>query len=250
MPALTYGGINVPNNSLMKGFTNPYFSTSIADPLALAGAYDTSLIGAQQNANTARVPGSAGLEAQSSQDILGLLTPGTLIPDVARQSAEVAGGRGVTGSGAADSTAVRMTEADQLRRMALGEQFLSAADARNPAAPLINPLNVLQLQMDQINKLYGNQRSTGPTSSGVSGSGGPAAPVQAPTDPFGQLEQANPVMDTSGTGFPNYNYNSPGLDQTLMDLGLDPGLGDPRQGYDYNAPATPAGGGSADNYFA
>src|SRR3989442_3736414 len=54
-------------------------------------------------------------------------------------AAETAAGRGVAGSGAGYSTAVRMTDEERLRRMALGEQLLSAATARNPAAPIIDP---------------------------------------------------------------------------------------------------------------
>ena len=96
-------------------------------------------IGAQQAINQARVPNSAALEQQSSTDIAGLLNPPALFPDTSRRAAEVAAGRGVAGSGAAFSTATRMTDEERLRRIALGEQLLSAADARNPGAPFVDP---------------------------------------------------------------------------------------------------------------
>src|SRR6266487_2169847 len=50
--------------------------------------------------------------------ITGLLTPG-LVPDIARQSAEVSSGRGVAGSPAGPSTAVRLSEQNYLQRLAL-----------------------------------------------------------------------------------------------------------------------------------
>lgn len=61
--------------------------------------------------------------------IKGLITPG-LVPDIARQSAEVAAGRGVAGSPAGASTAVRMSEQDYLKRLALANELLSGEAGR------------------------------------------------------------------------------------------------------------------------
>lgn len=86
-----------------------------------------------------RIPGQAGLEAQSSADIQSLLNPGEYFPGTSREAAEVGSLRGVPGSGAADSTWVRMTDEERLRRMGLGQQFFNAAIARNPIAPQFDP---------------------------------------------------------------------------------------------------------------
>lgn len=86
-----------------------------------------------------RIPGQAGLEAASSADIQALLSPGEYFPGTSREAAEVGSLRGVPGSGAAESTWVRMTDAERLARMGLGQQFLTAALARNPIAPQFDP---------------------------------------------------------------------------------------------------------------
>ena len=96
----------------------------------------------QQMANLGRIPGAVGLEAQSSADIASLLNPPALFPDTSRIAAETAAGRGVAGSGAGYSTAVRMTDEERLKRMALGQQMLGQAYGRNPAAPPIDPLRL------------------------------------------------------------------------------------------------------------
>ncbi len=61
--------------------------------------------------------------------IQGLITPG-LVPDIARQSAEVAGARGIAGSPAGDSTAVKMSEQNYLQRLALANQLLTGEAGR------------------------------------------------------------------------------------------------------------------------
>lgn len=124
-------------------------------------------IGQQQAANQARIPGAAGLEAQSSADIAALLNPPAMFPEVDRRAAEVSAGRGIAGSSGAGATGVRMTDEERLRRMALGEQFLSAATARNPAAPIVDPMNFVITPYQQagldLQRYLGQQRySTSP----------------------------------------------------------------------------------------
>lgn len=92
-----------------------------------------------QAAEGSRIPGQAGLEAQSSGDIAALLNPGEYFPGTSREAAEVGSLRGVPGSSAADSTWVRMTDAERLARMGLGQQFLTAALGRHPIAPQFDP---------------------------------------------------------------------------------------------------------------
>src|SRR6266446_4489257 len=72
--------------------------------------------------------GASGNPAMES-DIAGLLKPG-LVPDIARQSAEVSAGRGIAGSPAGASTAVRMSEQDWLQRLGLANQLLSGEAGR------------------------------------------------------------------------------------------------------------------------
>lgn len=86
-----------------------------------------------------RIPGQAELEAQSSAGIQQLLSPAEYFPGTSRTAAEEASGRGIPGSGAADSTWVRRTREEQLREMGLGQQFFNAAIARNPIAPQFDP---------------------------------------------------------------------------------------------------------------
>ncbi len=93
-----------------------------------------------QQAERNRIPGQQGLEGQSSSDIESLLSPGEYFPGTSRESAEIAGLRGLPGeAGASDSTWVRRTREEQLREMGLGEQFLSAALARHPIGPQFDP---------------------------------------------------------------------------------------------------------------
>jgi hypothetical protein len=84
-------------------------------------------------ANIGRIPGGVGLESESSKRIMELLNPPSLFPDTSRRAAELTAGRGIAGSPAAFGTGLRMTDDERLRRIALGEQFLSAAYSRQPA---------------------------------------------------------------------------------------------------------------------
>ncbi len=93
-----------------------------------------------QQAEGNRIPGQAGLEGQSSADIQSLLSPAEYFPGTSRESAEIAGLRGLPGeAGASDSTWVRRTREEQLREMGLGQQFLTAALARHPIGPQYDP---------------------------------------------------------------------------------------------------------------
>lgn len=113
----------------------------------------------QQEANVGRIPGAAGLEAQSSDIIAQLLNPPTQFTDVDRQAAELGAARGVGGSAAATSTGYRMTDEERLKRMALGQQMLTSAYARNPAADLLNPVQftVTPYQQAQLDLLQQRQ---------------------------------------------------------------------------------------------
>ena len=92
--------------------------------------------GRQREANAARIPGAAALEDASSRAIMELLNPTGRFADTDRQSAELGAIRGIAGSAAGETAGYRMTDEEKLKRLALGQQFLTAADARNPIAPI------------------------------------------------------------------------------------------------------------------
>jgi hypothetical protein len=199
-------------------------------------------LGAQRQANLARIPGEASLEALSSADIAGLLNPPAMFPDVTRQAAEVTAGRGIGGSAAAYGTGLRMTDEERLRRMQLGQQMLSQATARNPAAPLVDPTRFVitpyqQAELD-LQRYIANLRNlpqpgpvhvryAGGLPSGAGGGwsapaapGGPLAP-SAPFGDFGDLFGETQPVDWSGAFAPatppmtdttqfSYPWESPG----------------------------------------
>jgi len=109
-------------------------------------------------------PGSVGGGTDFNSVVQGLVTPG-LVPDVARQGAELAVGRGVGGSPAGASTAVRMSEQDYLTRLGLANTLLTGESQRRlpyDITPYQQQLLALQQQQLQnqrdigLNRLYGN----------------------------------------------------------------------------------------------
>jgi hypothetical protein len=92
-------------------------------------------IGATKAAQGARIPGGAGLEAQSSADIGSELkgeVPRDVLSLLAQQGAE-----GAVGSGGNPQAAyLRALGLTSLGQIQTGQQNLSAAEARNPAAPI------------------------------------------------------------------------------------------------------------------
>lgn len=118
-------------------------------------------------AGTTTYPVGAGPNQQVNDAITGLLTPG-LVPDIARQSAEISAGRGIGGSPAGGSTAVRMSEADWLTRLGLANTLLSGEASRNL------PYQITPLQQEEIRLRQQelNQRLLGSFRGGFGGGGG------------------------------------------------------------------------------
>lgn len=204
---------------------------------------------AQQSANAARIPGAADLQSQSSSNIAGLLNPPALFPDTLRMAAETASAKGVAGSGSAYSTAVKMSDEERLKRMALGEQFLTGALARNPSAPLpstsdfiLTPYQAAQIALQkkamedaiEIAKLrYG----TGGVHYNSGGGGGhqlaPAGGGGSPwagfmSSPWGPAPYSGPTSGTATESSSPFGGGSEfDLDAALKELGLgDDYLGD------------------------
>lgn len=101
---------------------------------------------AQRAANAGRIPGGAGLEGISSGNI-GTALRGEVDPSVIQQLAQSAAERGImSGSpGGPSSTAgyLRALGLNALDLMNTGQNWLTAAQGRNPAAPLFNPASML-----------------------------------------------------------------------------------------------------------
>jgi len=150
-------------------------------------------IGAQQQANAARIPGSTGLEAQSSANIgseLSGVIPQDVITQLAQQSAERGVAMGSPGSDNSQSSLLRSLGLTSLDLQQLGQQNLTAADARNPVARLFDPTSQLitpaqqgslnnqanQLALDWYSVLH-------PNVAGGRGGGGGQQQQQQPTAP-------------------------------------------------------------------
>lgn len=144
--------------------------------------------------------------------VTGLLTPG-LVPDIARQSAEVSAGRGVGQSPAASSTAVRMSEQDYLQRLALANTLLTGESQRTlPYQITPYQQRVLDLQQAEISsrllpamlgKNLGFGGGSGGGGYGGGGVGGARQPA-GPTYPFGNTDFGT----LSAPGVPRYGGSS------------------------------------------
>lgn len=115
----------------------------------------------------ALVPDVTNLETQSSKDIADLLNPPSVFPDTSRQAGELAAARGVPGTAAAYGTALRMTDEERLKRMALGQNMLSSAYQRTL------PYALTPWQQSQID--YQN-RELALREAGAGGAGGRGGP--------------------------------------------------------------------------
>lgn len=102
---------------------------------------------AQTSALNARIPGAAALETKSSANI-GQELSGQVPSDVTALLQQQAAERGVaTGVGPtspnANAAYLRALGLTSLQQEQMGQQNLTAADARNPAAPIFDPTKLL-----------------------------------------------------------------------------------------------------------
>jgi len=181
--------------------------------------------------------------------IQGLITPG-LVPDIARQSAEVSAGRGIAGSPAADSTAVKMSEQNYLQRLGLANSLLSGEAARSLPYQ-ITPMQSVQTALHQ--QELQNQRDIAQlhyARTGGGGGGGQAPGVGAPrattpwagfyNPPFGGSTYGTRPYDSPATGASPLmgDRQTMSLDDMISDLlgvgGLPySGQGSEGLGFDY-----------------
>jgi hypothetical protein len=154
MPISALTGLPITTPTV-PGYTPPSFNYAPGSTTTGTGTTSltdlTSYINAlnrqgQSAANQARIPGAANLEAQSSANI-GSELQGQLPADVLRliqqQGAErgvATGSPGSPNSNAAYLQALGLTSLDLTQR---GQQNLTSAYGRNPAAPLFDPTTQL-----------------------------------------------------------------------------------------------------------
>lgn len=127
-------------------------------------SYINSLnVAGQTAANQARIPGEAGLETQSS-GLIGQELSGQLPEDVIRQLQQQGAERGVaTGTAGSPNNNAAYLQALGLNSLQLeqtGESNLTAAEGRNPAAPIYNPATQL-MTPEQSAQLGLQQESLG-----------------------------------------------------------------------------------------
>lgn len=198
---------------ISNALTNPYeLATNVDQSNLAASPYMSQLStlvnslnqSAQQTANMSRIPGEAGLEQQSSDDIsaelAGQLNPGT-VSTIQDSMAQLYGGNGFGADNAATSAAAEramgLTAEGQVQT---GETNLSAAAARNPAAPIYDASGLLVTP----NQYLAAQQSSAAGSGGGGGvqyAGGGGGGAQNPTQGtqnFGGGSYVNPTTGASG----------------------------------------------------
>lgn len=110
----------------------PQFS-EISD---LINQINASNAAAHQQSLANRIPGGTRLEQLSSDAISDLLNPPRQFAEIDVPSAARALGQGVSGSPFAGIQGIQMSQNERIRRQGIGQQFLTSALARNPAAPI------------------------------------------------------------------------------------------------------------------
>ena len=143
---------------------------------------------AQQSANAGRIPGGAGLEQQSSANI-GSALRGEVDPSTRYLLGQAAAERGV-GNGNPmgannDASYLQALGLTSFDRMNTGQGWLSAATARNPAAPIYDAGNQVttaaqqlqaQLTREQMANAYRIAQLSARNSKGGGGGGTPSHP--------------------------------------------------------------------------
>lgn len=199
--ALNYAGLSpVFQQAINYGRTNPIggataYNLGSGDNLSSLSELINSITRQGQSAAlNARIPNAAGLEAASSANI-GSELSGELPADVLTNLRQAAAERGVaTGSPASPNSnaaylrALGLTSLDLTR---MGQQELTAAEGRNPAAPVFDPTSQLltpyqagtlglEEQRQQNELLLSRQRLAQQAALGGRGGGGqPEAPADA-----------------------------------------------------------------------
>jgi hypothetical protein len=222
----------------------------------------------QTAANVARIPDAAALEEKSSANISDELA-GKLPQDVlnllAQQGAERGVATGAPGSPNANAAYLRALGLTSLGQQQTGQQNLTAAYARNPVAPLVDPSRLILTPTEAGNLAIGagglgldwfKALSSGGRGGGVSGGGG-YAPTRTTTGPDmswldalfggggggGQMVVYGPGGGPGMAGYPNWT------DTGTTGGGMNDWLGQFEQYPGELTGAAPAGGGAEDFYL-
>jgi hypothetical protein len=115
----------------------------------LIGQINATNQAAQHAANAGRIPGASQLEQLSSNSIANLLNPPTQIGEIDTGAAARALDSGTSGSPFAGHMGILLNENERIRRQGIGQQFLTGALARNPAAPIADTQQLLQFIQQQ-----------------------------------------------------------------------------------------------------
>jgi len=115
----------------------------------LIGQINATNQSAQHAANAGRIPGASQLEQLSSNSIANLLNPPRQLGEMDTGAAAAVLGSGTSGSPFGGHMGVLLNENERIRRQGIGQQFLTSALARNPAAPIADPQQLLQFIQQQ-----------------------------------------------------------------------------------------------------
>lgn len=143
-PALGGGKpVTTPSGQVETPLTAPAQNiASLPDITALTNAINAINLQAQQQANVSRIPGEAGLEQQSS-NLIGQQLGGYVPPDVINLLKQQGAEQNVLTGAGSNAAYLRALGTTSLAQQQAGERNLSAAVARNPAAPLYDPSQML-----------------------------------------------------------------------------------------------------------
>lgn len=135
-------GATTPTGAATTTATYNTGKTSTANVQSISDLVNNINRAAQGAANTARIPGAAALEAKSAANI-GEELAGQVPTDVtnllAQQAAERGFGRGVPGGPNTNAAYLRLLGLTSIGQEQAGQQNLTGAYARNPAAPIFDP---------------------------------------------------------------------------------------------------------------
>lgn len=200
---------------------------------------------AAKSAQDVRIPQGPALEKKSSANIAAQLTgevPADVMNLLAQEGAERGVAMGSPGSPNASAAYLRALGLTSLQQQQVGEQNLTAALARNPAAPIYDPSQLVltpyqaaQLQMQQTRSGGGGGYSIAPSRGGGGGSQGPfsytpdvGGTTQTGTTPSGPSIPFDWQASTFPPGYGSIPMGEPGTGTTgIVPPGseYDPNLG-------------------------
>jgi hypothetical protein len=173
--------------------------------------YDVAAINAsnranQMLANQARIPGAADMEAKSSANIADQLMgkiPEDVLAMLGQGAGERAVGTGMIGAPASEAAYRRALGLTSIGQQEAGQKNLSAAYARNPAAPLYNAgeFAITPYQQAQLNL---QRRAQDISASRGGGGGGGGGGTRATGEGSGGQQGTLTGADLFGPGYGRY----------------------------------------------